>query len=174
LLLNSDDWIVGDHIFDVFNLISISDELICTNMFSYSGIDYIGEFRSNPSYINKFNSILHPGCIVSASTYNKVGLYDLSLKVAMDYDFFSRCSNSGVKFKIVNLPLVAFQEGGTSRIRKYQILKESFYVRRKYHGAYFPLHELKQMISRVLGDFLNFFGLKYYIIKILNKFGFKK
>ena len=173
LLLNSDDWIIGEYIQDILSSISDRDDIICTNMRSYSGDEYIGEYRSDPSLIPKFNSMLHPGCIVAASIYNKVGLYDLSLKVGMDYDFFSRCFISGVQFKLVDLPLVAFHEGGTSRVRKYLILKESFALRKKYHGANFPLHEFKQLISRTFGDAFDSIGLKSYVKKALKNYGFK-
>jgi glycosyltransferase involved in cell wall biosynthesis len=174
LLLNSDDWIIDEQILSVLNSISDSDEIICTNMQSYAGENYIGEYSSSPLLISKFNSMLHPGCIISASTYKKIGLYDLSLKVGMDYDFFCRCFKSGVQFRLVDLPLVAFHEGGTSRVRKYQILRESFALRRKYHGAYFPWHEFRQLVSRTVGDALNSIGLKYFVSKALKNYGFKK
>jgi len=174
LLLNSDDWIIDEHIMHVIESISASDEVVCTNMLSYSGDIFMGEYKSDPYLIPNFNSMLHPGCIVAASVYNKVGLYDIALKVGMDYDFFCRCFYSGIKFRMIDLPLVAFHEGGTSRVRKYKILRESFGLRRKYHGAWFPSHEVKQLISRAFGDALDIVGLKSYVNKVLMNYGFKK
>lgn len=169
LLLNSDDWILEENFIKILNCLDVNDEVICTKMLSYSGGNYLGEYESRPQLIQKFNSMLHPGCIISSSVYKKVGLYDLSLRVGMDYDFFCRCFALGVSFRLIDLPLVAFHEGGASRTRKYLILRESFALRRKYHGAWFPLHETKQLISRFFGDLLDSIGLKLFVKNLLEK-----
>lgn len=169
LLLNSDDWILEENIVEIINLLDVNDEVVCTKMLSYYEGSYLGSYESKPHLIRKFNSMLHPGCIISSSVYRKVGRYDLSLKVGMDYDFFCRCFVAGVTFRLLDLPLVAFHEGGVSRTRKYLILRESFALRRKYHGALFPLHEAKQLISRFLGDALDSIGWKLFVKNMLKK-----
>lgn len=169
LLLNSDDWIATDKLNSILSQINIFDEIVCTKMISYSDDGYIGEFESEPSLIPKYNSMLHPGCIISSGVYRKIGGYNLSFKVGMDYDFFSRCYNAGVMFKKIDLPLVGFYEGGTSRKRKYLILKESFNLRRIHHGAEIPLHEIKQFISRYIGDALTVIGLKRFVKSFLER-----
>lgn len=169
LLLNSDDWVIREYAREIFEAIGDGDQVICTNMLSYSDNSLLGEYKSNPTLIPKYNSMLHPGCIVASDVYKKVGLYDTSLKVGMDYDFFCRCFKSNISFKLINFPLVAFHEGGTSRKRKYLILKESFALRRKYHGALFPLHEAKQLLSRLIGDALEYIGMKSFVRSALVK-----
>jgi len=169
LLLNSDDWIIHEYAREIFEAIGEDDEVICTNMLSYSDDSCLGEYKSNPVLIPKYNSMLHPGCIVASNVYKNIGLYDVSLKVGMDYDFFCRCFKSNILFKLINYPLVAFHEGGTSRKRKYLILKESFALRRKYHGAIFPLHETKQLVSRFFGDALEYIGMKSIVRNALVK-----
>lgn len=169
LLLNSDDWIIHEHAREIFEAIGDDDEVICTNMLSYFDDSCLGEYKSNPALIPCYNSMLHPGCIIASDVYKKIGLYDMSLKVGMDYDFFCRCFTSNVSFKLINIPLVAFHEGGTSRKRKYLILKESFTLRRKYHGAIFPIHEAKQLVSRIFGDALEYIGLKSFVKNMLVK-----
>ena len=108
LLLNSDDWIIREYARDIFEAIGDGDQVICTNMLSYSDNSLLGEYKSNPALISKYNSMLHPGCIVALDVYKKVGLYDTSLKVGMDYDFFCRCFRSNISFKLIDFPFVAF------------------------------------------------------------------
>ncbi len=169
LLLNSDDWLIEGKLEDIIGRDVGDEKIICTRMLSYSQGRYLGSFNSMPSLIPVYNSMLHPGCIISADVYRHIGLYDLALKTAMDYDFFCRCFYSGIPFRVLDIPLVAFQEGGTSRARKYMILLESYALRRKYHGALLPLHEVKQLISRIIGDTLDYFGLKEVVKKWIVK-----
>jgi glycosyltransferase involved in cell wall biosynthesis len=169
LLVNSDDWIVDSNLAEIRKQIASGDEIVFTPMVSFLGDFCEGVYLSNPHNLPKYNSVLHPGCLVSAHVYKDIGLYDTSLHVAMDYDFFSRCFKSGIKFRHLDLPLVAFQEGGTSRQRKYRILVESFGIRRKYYGATFPLREIGRYATRVAGDILDYFGLKVFVKRAVRR-----
>jgi glycosyltransferase involved in cell wall biosynthesis len=169
LLLNSDDQLIENGLASIKRLLTTEDQIVCTKMLSYYNNKCIGEYSSSLSEIRNFNSILHPGCIVSHHTYKKIGGYDLSFKVAMDYDFFSRCFISKVNFRSLDLPLVAFREGGRSHQKKYLVLKESFLIRKKYFNAKFPMHELLKLFSRQAGELLNLFGQKEAFKRFLGK-----
>lgn len=169
LLLNSDDQLIENGLTLIKQLLKNEDQIVCTKMLSYYKNRCIGEHSSSISEIEKFNSILHPGCIVSHHIYEKIGGYDLAFKVAMDYDFFSRCVVSKVNFRLVDLPLVAFREGGKSHQKKYLVLKESFLIRQKYFNAIFPKYELLKLFSRQVGELLDLFGKKETFKRFLGK-----
>jgi glycosyltransferase involved in cell wall biosynthesis len=167
LLLNSDDWLIEGALGIVRSSLQHSDQIVCTEMLSYVNDKCIGRFSSSSDSMRRFNSILHPGCLVPRFVYQSVGAYDTSLKLAMDYDFFARCVNSAVKFRFVSFPLVAFREGGVSRRRKYLILKESFSIRKKHFKAKFPWSELLRLITREIGDLLEMVGIKSLIKRLI-------
>lgn len=169
LIVNSDDWLIDYNLAEIRKQIELCDEIVFTPMVSFLGDVCEGVYLSNPKYMPKYNSVLHPGCLISSHVYKYIGLYDTSMHVAMDYDFFSRCFKAGIKFRHLDLPLVAFQEGGTSRQRKFRILIESFGVRRKYFGAAFPLREIGRFATRVAGDIFDYFGLKVLVKRAVRR-----
>lgn len=167
LLLNSDDWLLSGALKKVCACLSINDDIVCTTVTSYKNNKSVGMFNSVPVLIPQFNSMLHPGAIVRRTIYESLGVYDVQLKVGMDYDFFCRCLISGYKFRIIKLPLVNFTEGGLSRKLKYRVFKESFYLRKKYFAAKIPLFETRQLVCRLIGDILYVIGLKNSVKKLL-------
>jgi glycosyltransferase involved in cell wall biosynthesis len=170
LIVNSDDWILDTNLADIRSQIESNDEIVFTPMVSFLANVCQGVFTSNPDYISKFNSVLHPGCLVSTHVYKHIGLYDKALYIAMDYDFFSRCFKADIKYRHIDLPLVAFQEGGTSRQRRYRILMESFKIRKRYFGVIFPIREIGRYMSRVAGDFFDLLGLKVFVKRIIRRY----
>lgn len=169
LILNADDWLVQDALEKVIDCLSLQDEVVSTLMASCQGGNVIGLFRSAPEHIPNRNSVLHPGTLVRRDLYEKLGGYDLQLRVAMDYDFFCRCYSNGYSIRVIDLPLVYFSEGGTSRKLKYHVFRESFYLRKKYFGARVPIHETRKLVNRWIGDVLDMFALKSLVKKILGK-----
>lgn len=84
---------------------------------------------TNVKDIIRYPSINHPGCFIKKSFYEKAGQYDISFKIASDYDFLIRAYISGAVFCKVTVPLVYFRYGGQSskclsNIECYDILKK--------------------------------------------------
>jgi glycosyltransferase involved in cell wall biosynthesis len=143
LLLNSDDWLIDGQLKQLINMIDANDEIICTQMYSYwSDLQYNGSFKSKPNNLPKHSSVLHPGALIGREVYNKVGLYDLNMKIAMDYDLFCRCDVAGISFRVIDLPLVGFREGGTSARNIFKIRLESYKIRNKYYNVILPIREI--------------------------------
>ena len=78
---------------------------------------------------------LHPTMFVRKELYEKYGLFDLNLKMAMDYDFLCRIADE--KFTFIDYPLVTFDPNGVSSANYIKAMKESFAQYRKYYGASF-------------------------------------
>lgn len=167
LILNADDWLVEGALAPVIAALSPQDAVVSPIMASWRGDRVIGHFRSVPERIPRHNSMLHPGALVRRDLYATLGGYDIGLRVGMDYDFFCRCYCNGYSIRVLELPLVCFLEGGTSRKLKYRLFRESFRLRRKYFNASFPFYEIRQLAGRWLGDALSRVGLKDVVRNML-------
>ena len=75
---------------------------------------------------------LHPTMYVRRELYDKHGLFDTRLKMAMDYDFL--CRIAGEPFAFINYPLATFDPTGISSNRYVDAMKESYAQYRKYYG----------------------------------------
>lgn len=70
-----------------------------------------GNFR--PQKLAMGVGFLHPGCFATRRTYEKVGLFSTSYRMAMDCDWILRCYQAGVSFKKLN-NVCYMQDGGLS------------------------------------------------------------
>ena len=158
LLLNSDDWLFEGSVAKLIDMIEFNDDLLCTNMLSIDGNNgNVNICISKPSRLKIYNSVLHPGLIVRRDLYREIGLYDLSLTIAMDYDFTLRCYLKKKKFKLINLELVNFLEGGKSD-DPLKVFMESYRIRRRYLFLAIPLYESIQLGLRTFGMLIKNFG----------------
>ncbi|MEX0967664.1 MAG: glycosyltransferase [Bacteroidia bacterium] len=76
--------------------------------------------------------VAHPTMFVKKELYDRHGLYDLDVEVAMDYDFMVRIRNE--KYLFINYPLVCFAPGGKSEIEFGTGIKNIKHSYRKYIG----------------------------------------
>lgn len=155
LLLNADDRLIDEGLESVIAKLDPADEIVSTRMVSALNGRKVGVFCSDHGALPKRNSMLHPGCLIAKEVYRTVGLYDTGLRIAMDYDFFSRCFISDVKFRNVNVELVEFAEGGRSDSNFLVNVKEYYLIRRRYFGAWFPGREAVALFRKSAKYFVN-------------------
>jgi len=135
-----------------FKLLRANQEVIIGKSFSPSKI-YRG-----------MRSICHQTMYVRKELYDKHGLYDLSLKISMDYDFLIRIKNE--PFYFLPEPLVSFAPEGISSVQYLQSLKESSEVYRKYFRNTW-LHRIWQWRLKLLYYLLNSpVGKSLYNLKV--------
>ncbi len=96
-------------------------------------------------------TIGHPTMFVKRELYEKYGLFDTSLKLAMDYDFILRIRNE--KFVFIPEPLVFFSPGGVSTIQFNKALKEIRESHNKHIGPSTRL-SLWQFRQKILQRFM--------------------
>lgn len=96
-------------------------------------------------------TIAHPTMFIKKEVYDRYGLYNIDLKIAMDYDMLIRIRNE--KFKFIPEPLVYFSPGGASHLQFKKGLKE---VRQIYqtHIGYSFKQTLWQFRQRLLHLFM--------------------
>src|SRR5215204_603135 len=76
--------------------------------------------------------VFHPTMYVRKEVYERNGLYDINVKIAMDYDFLCRIAKE--KFAFINYPLAVFDPTGISSSKYIDAMKESFSCYQKYYG----------------------------------------
>ena len=66
----------------------------------------------------------HPATFVTRRAYGRVGGFDASIRIAMDYDLVLRLYRSGCRFHHIPVPLAAMRYGGASDSRHLDGLRE--------------------------------------------------
>lgn len=81
-----------------------------------------------------FKGINHQGAFIRRSLFQSVGLYDLSFKVAMDYDFFLRAYRARARFERRAGPVATMMsDGGLSSMVDRRSLDRRFGEERRSH-----------------------------------------
>ena len=76
--------------------------------------------------------VFHPTMYVRREVYERRGLFDTSVKMAMDYDFLCRIADE--KNTFIDYPLATFDTTGISTTKYLDSMNESYAVYRKYYG----------------------------------------
>ncbi len=76
--------------------------------------------------------VFHPTMFVRKEVYARHGLYDPSIKMAMDYDMLCRIADENSVF--IDHPIAIFDPTGISSTRYLDAMHESFSCYRKYFG----------------------------------------
>jgi glycosyltransferase involved in cell wall biosynthesis len=99
-------------------------------------------------------TISHQAMFVGAGVYRDVGLYDVSYRLAADYDFFLRAFSMGVRFVHSHHHGVYFRAGGRSAVNKVATIREAARALRKVYGGLSRHHARYVMVEGL--------GLLYY------------
>ncbi len=135
-ILNSDDWYEPDAASEVEKAFNDTgaDIVISSAYFHGSGGKVIRHCRS----FNLFPllmPIVHPGCFVKKSVYDKVGLFDQKYRISADYEFLYRCRSKDVKFHEIRKVLVNMELGGTANSSRSAARSETVEIGRKYSSV---------------------------------------
>ena len=76
----------------------------------------------------------HPSTFITKRAYEKVGLYNIEYRFAMDVDILYRLYNAGLKFKKIDKNLTKFRLGGETNTLWTKKIKERYLMRRR-NGA---------------------------------------
>jgi glycosyltransferase involved in cell wall biosynthesis len=83
--------------------------------------------RPRKKNIGRGMPYLHPSMIIRKSVFNDIGFFDLSKKIAMDYEFTIRMEKHGLKGFYLNYePVVKMNGMGISIDRESESIKESY------------------------------------------------
>jgi glycosyltransferase involved in cell wall biosynthesis len=132
-IINSDDWYNSD----AFQIVERTfaeypdTSILYSPIENYFDGEYLNTFSPGQLDLLPFKfTINHPSCFMRRSAYDQVGNYDLSYRIAADYDLILRAYQAGLTFRAVNLPLVSYSLNGMSGkpMSKFQQICESWRV----------------------------------------------
>ena len=177
--LNSDDYFFDNQ---VLSRIAAKFGENMSAKIIFSGIEYVlfdGKTNSGSYILENFRpwwiylGIMppHPGCFVRKEVFDIVGLFNISYKIAGDFDFFVRSILvSKIKFINIDLVVVKMRVGGVSTSGWRSVListmemKRSLSSNRCFSSYIFILSRLGYKIfQRKLSKLFNFF--KYYCFR---------
>lgn len=135
IFLHSDDYFVDpntlskavDYLstdFDIFLFDIILSNKDRKRVYSPRGLNWWMNFKTG---------VFHQSSICSRALFEKIGNFDISLRIAMDYDFFLRAYRSGVKAKKIDFPLSVMRTSGVSSRMDWGSLAERFGEERQIH-----------------------------------------
>jgi|GEM_PF-1020376 len=121
----------------VGQLVDDTDILTCGILYgSQSGHREIS--YPNPKQRLTFKPIAHQGAFMRRSVAEKVGGFDASYRVCMDYEFFLRARNAGSKFAAAPIVVARMDDGGISSRRDWASQKMRFAEERRAQLAHCP------------------------------------
>jgi len=112
-ILNSDDWYEPGAISAAVHALAESGADIAYGKLQYWENDrrtYL--VTSDASHLDKGMTVGHPTVFVRRACYERLGLYRLDFRQAMDYEWLLRAKSGGARFCYIDLCLANMQGGG--------------------------------------------------------------
>jgi glycosyltransferase involved in cell wall biosynthesis len=135
-IVNSDDWMSPNQIEDgVKKIREASADFSFGDMLLYNGEEPLFLIKGRPDYHNKIRfgmpPINHPTVLANRAIYEKVGLFDLQWKIAMDYDWLFRAYNAGYKGAYTPKVCANMSDAGVSNTQIRLVYQETWKIARK-------------------------------------------
>jgi glycosyltransferase involved in cell wall biosynthesis len=113
-MINADDWYAYNAVERIIMSVTSNDVICCGNLILIGKNGYAECKKSKVSWLNFGMYIMHPTCFVRKEVYRNVGLYDTTLKIAIDFDMFLRIKAAGYRIKYIKEMLAFMHTGGVS------------------------------------------------------------
>ena len=84
--------------------------------------------------VNFKTPLNHQATFCRRNLFDRIGKFDTSLRIAMDYDFFLRAYRIGAKVKLIPLPITYLRDTGISSRKEWKELKNRFSEERLVHS----------------------------------------
>jgi len=134
-IINAGDSLLEEALSKVDQLMKIETDvlygnIIWTNISTKS--KYIRKSKENLENLMYSMDVMHPATFVRRSVYDKVGLFDISFKCAMDQEILVRMQKQGARFLCVDDVFVEMEAGGVSDTHPWKGLTEASRIPRIY------------------------------------------
>lgn len=117
LFLHADDYLAGPGALLEIEPVMTGKDICIFDYFFETGKGLIRRsFHNNFFWLN-FKGICHQSVLCRRSLFDRVGMFDDSFRITMDYDFFLRCRRRGISFSVFPelAPAVMGSSGLSSR-----------------------------------------------------------
>lgn len=126
--LNSDDWYCENTLSRVSHYFEKNDvDLVSGNIYFYDDGEVIVEDIPKQADTDDYFfdiGLPHPSLFAKADLFKKYGVFDLTYKIAADYDWMLRVCLGGARILVVDDFFTYFSCGGMSTAGKYRAVKE--------------------------------------------------
>lgn len=137
LLLNSGDTLYDNTVLQKVNEVFENDK---TLMWCHGKLNImrggmwviVGKPFEKEKLYRGMRGTFHPTIYVKRAMYDKHGLFDTNIKMAMDYDFLCRIANE--KNAFIDYPLATFDPTGVTSTKYLDAMNESYAAYQKYFG----------------------------------------
>lgn len=128
-IINADDYYLADTLNRIHTLQDA--EVICGRLKFVETDDRFFELPAKPEFLPRFMSVNHPTVFIKRSIYNEYGLFDTSLKIAMDYELLLRLWQNNAVFEVIDETVSVMRMGGISDRLYRKSLWEVYLSKRK-------------------------------------------
>lgn len=158
-IINADDWLEDGVLNKIPQLFTDDTEILYGRVNQFFN-DKIIVTYANHNLLPVRMTINHPAVFVRKDVYHRMGYFDLSFKVSMDYEWLLRCFCNGIKFTYTDLIITNMEMDGISmrlwkkgikevQIAKNMHVKKPFKAKLEYyHQVLFTYISLKLISSR--------------------------
>ncbi|MEO3406425.1 glycosyltransferase family 2 protein [Mucilaginibacter sp. CAU 1740] len=148
-MINADDWYAPDAVEAIMTNVDKEDFVCCGNIRLMGGNGTERDKKSKVSWLNFGMYIMHPSCFVRRSVYREVGNYDISLRIAMDFDMFLRIKSFGYSIKYIDHVIAYMRTDGVSNDTVKMHKEELAVMKRHLHGVSYLLSCLFNYLNRL-------------------------
>ena len=139
LFLQSDDFLAEDDVLAKAAVHLTPDLDICGFPVLYGNDSSIATMRPRGAnyWLNFKTGLNHQGTFIRRSLFDRIGLYDTSFKIAMDYEFFLRAYRADAHFKCHSEPVLAvMRDTGISSQLDWPNLERRFAEEKRVHRKF--------------------------------------
>jgi glycosyltransferase involved in cell wall biosynthesis len=155
--VNSDDWYNPDTISKIVPHFG-NHSIVYGNVQFWSAGRKSHRSYSDHNKLRQGMTLAHPAVFVKKEIYEKLGMFNMDFKIAMDYEFIAKAYFNNVSFYNVNSVIVNMALGGLSDRKWVQAFIEERRVKELYQGKLLSYYFfLKQFISFSVRRFLTNF-----------------
>ncbi len=140
LFLHADDYFLNEHVVQIaVSQINDGCDIAAFNIIFQNAGRSI-EYRSSgfDYWLNFKTSLRHQAVFCSRRLFKRLGGFDESYKVAMDYEFWLRAYREGTTPNIFNYALTCMRDTGISSRGDWPSMKQRFLEERRIHYQHLP------------------------------------
>ena len=169
-IINADDW------YDVNTVRKVAEQFINSKIDIVHGDIFTvlpnGDIYAKYKPAKKIEDLIwhempiyHPTCFIRKNIYNRFGLFSIKYKIAADYELILRFYLKNVIFKYLEDDIAYFRLAGASdfnaQVAQSEVKEISIHY--GYSRIYANLWYLKNRITRVVKDYLEYMGLDFLV-----------
>jgi len=140
IFLHADDYFLNEHVIEkaISHLGNGCDIAAFNIIFQKRSKEIECKPRGFNYWLNFKTGLYHQGVFCSKAFFKKLGGFDESYKVAMDYELWLRAYRNGITPKIFDYPIACMRDTGISSKRDWLSMKERFFEERRVHFQHVP------------------------------------